>query len=186
MYPKINQRNFQNIEIPRSKYWPDPLSRNTYRFVAAKLLRTGLKTNHPWSSTAPMLTQWEAWFMTAFIDHSMLWHVLYIQEQCGSARKNKTNSQLRYRPRLERKAPTTQLPSKINRPTPFWFDHISWIDPSSWAKPEELESISMARRLQASQNQGQQAELAAWTAVVFASITALAVWGVANAYSLHG
>ena len=44
----------------------------------------------------------------------------------------------------------------------------------------------MARRLQASQNQGQQAELAAWTAVVFASITALAVWGVANAYSLHG
>ena len=43
----------------------------------------------------------------------------------------------------------------------------------------------MARRLQASQNQGQQAELAAWTAVVFASITALAVWGVANAYSLH-
>ena len=44
----------------------------------------------------------------------------------------------------------------------------------------------MARRLQASQNQGQQAELAAWTAVVFASITALAVWGVANAYSLTG
>ena len=44
----------------------------------------------------------------------------------------------------------------------------------------------MARRLQASQNQGQQAELAAWTAVVFATITALAVWGVANAYSLQG
>ena len=132
-----------------------------------------------------MPIQWEAWFMTAFIDRSTLWHVLFIREQCGSARKNKTNSQLRYSPRLERKAPTTQLPSKINLPTPFWFDHISWIDPSSWAKPKELESISMARRLQASQNQGQQAELAAWTAVVFASITALAVWGVANAYSLH-
>jgi hypothetical protein len=51
--------------------------------------------------------------------------------------------------------------------------------------PKELNINSMARRLQAPQNQGQQAELAAWTAVVFASITALAVWGVANAYSLH-
>ena len=132
-----------------------------------------------------MPIQWEAWFMTAFIGRSTLWHVLFIPEQCGSARKNKTNSQLRYRPRQEGKVPTTQFPSKINLPTPFWFDHISWIDPSSWAKPKELESISMARRLQASQNQGQQAELAAWTAVVFASITALAVWGVANAYSLH-
>ena len=72
----------------------------------------------------------------------------------------------------------------MNLITSSWFDHIPWFETSSWAKHEELKSISMARRLQASQNQGQQAELAAWTAVVFASITALAVWGVANAYSL--
>ena len=40
----------------------------------------------------------------------------------------------------------------------------------------------MARRLPLSQASNRNATLAAWTAVVFAAITALAVWGVANAY----
>ena len=40
----------------------------------------------------------------------------------------------------------------------------------------------MARRLPLSQAPNRNATLAAWTAVVFAAITALAVWGVANAY----
>ena len=40
----------------------------------------------------------------------------------------------------------------------------------------------MARRLPLSQSPNRSATLAAWTAVVFAAITALAVWGVANAY----
>ncbi|MDB4653462.1 hypothetical protein OAE35_01015 [Synechococcus sp. AH-551-E02] len=57
--------------------------------------------------------------MTAAIGHSTLWHVLFIREQCGSARKNKTNEPLLERPRHEGKAQTTQLPSNINLPTPF-------------------------------------------------------------------
>ena len=40
----------------------------------------------------------------------------------------------------------------------------------------------MARRLPLPQASNRNATLAAWTAVVFAAITALAVWGVANAY----
>ena len=40
----------------------------------------------------------------------------------------------------------------------------------------------MARRLQLPKNTANSSDLAAWTAVVFASITALVIWGVANAY----
>ena len=40
----------------------------------------------------------------------------------------------------------------------------------------------MARRLPLSQAPNRNATLAAWTALIFAVITALAVWGVANAY----
>ena len=40
----------------------------------------------------------------------------------------------------------------------------------------------MARLLQILQGSSTNADLAAWTAVVFASITALVVWGVFNAY----
>ena len=40
----------------------------------------------------------------------------------------------------------------------------------------------MARLLQLLQGSSNNADLAAWTAVVFASITALVIWGVFNAY----
>ena len=40
----------------------------------------------------------------------------------------------------------------------------------------------MARLLQILQGSSNSADLAAWTAVIFASITALVIWGVINAY----
>jgi len=40
----------------------------------------------------------------------------------------------------------------------------------------------MARRLPFPQGSSNNPTLAAWTAVVFASITGLVLWGVANAY----
>ena len=40
----------------------------------------------------------------------------------------------------------------------------------------------MARLLQLLQGSSSNADLAAWTAVIFASITALVVWGVFHAY----
>ncbi|WP_256377248.1 hypothetical protein [Synechococcus sp. N5] len=40
----------------------------------------------------------------------------------------------------------------------------------------------MARLLQLLQGSTNNADLAAWTAVIFASITALVIWGLLNAY----
>ena len=40
----------------------------------------------------------------------------------------------------------------------------------------------MTRLLQLLQGASNDADLAAWTAVIFASITALVIWGVLNAY----
>jgi len=41
---------------------------------------------------------------------------------------------------------------------------------------------TMARRLQLPLANSNSSSLAAWTALIFASVTALVVWGVANAY----
>jgi len=43
-------------------------------------------------------------------------------------------------------------------------------------------ATTMARRLQLPLANSNSSSLAAWTALVFASVTALVVWGVANAY----
>ena len=40
----------------------------------------------------------------------------------------------------------------------------------------------MTRLLQLLQGSSNNADLAAWTAVIFASITALSIWGLLNAY----
>ena len=40
----------------------------------------------------------------------------------------------------------------------------------------------MARLLQLLQGSSNNADMAAWTAVIFASITALVIWGLLNAY----
>jgi len=43
-------------------------------------------------------------------------------------------------------------------------------------------ATTMARRLQLPLANSNSSSLAAWTALIFASVTALVVWGVANAY----
>ena len=46
----------------------------------------------------------------------------------------------------------------------------------------EIAFVPMARLLQLLQCSSNSADLAAWTAVIFASITALVMWGLINAY----
>ncbi|OUW52648.1 MAG: hypothetical protein CBD48_07270 [Cyanobacteria bacterium TMED188] len=55
--------------------------------------------------------------------------------------------------------------------------------PAHGPEPSQmLQPSAMARLLQLLQGSTNSADLAAWTAVVFATITALVMWGLINAY----